>query len=147
MLQNGVTTQVDYPDKSEVDTLLGGINDKGEVSGDWDDGGTDSYGFRLDLQTGTFTPIKIKGSSFVQVWGVNNAGLIAIDDANAGVGYIYCPHKPAQCPGGMSKIEISDEKSITVKGGRWLHYAGQRDARPSGIHLQLTRPPVLAVHP
>jgi hypothetical protein len=134
-----VTTQVDFPDANEQQTFLEGINDKGVISGEWlDNSGSGlPYAFKLDTKTNTFTSIKVSGSTYQQAFGINNAGLIAI---NADVGeYIYCPGKAKQCPGGNG-IEVPDGPSITVHGGGWLHLAGQTTVKPIAGHLAAQAP-------
>ena len=122
ILQNGVATQVDFPDASEQDTYLEGLNDKGLVVGGWNDANGNSYAFKLDTTTSTFTSIKIKGATFVSLWGPNDAGLFAV---SSDVGnFIYCPRKPSRCPG--SGHEVADERSVTVPAIT----TGQRARRP-----------------
>jgi hypothetical protein len=124
ILKNGVVTQVDYPAVNVQDTFLEGINDRGEITGQWyDNSGSDiPFGFLLATKTNKFTAIVIPNSTQQQPWGINNQGLIAVE---SDVGnYIYCPKKPAKCPG--NGIEIPDGASITVaKLGQTLH-AGNR---------------------
>ena len=98
ILQNGIATRIDFPNVNELDTYLEGINDKNVISGQWDDGVNEVQGFTYDMKTGTFTSISILGAAGEAAFGINNAGLVAVNtDAGA---FIYCPLKPNQCPAG-----------------------------------------------
>jgi hypothetical protein len=132
LLKGGVATQIDYPDQAAVSTGLEGINDKGMVTGGWTDADNNSFAFLYDTTNSTFTPLTIDGATFTQVWGINKAGLIAVD-SDAGV-FIYCPKKPSKCPGGGREISLG--KPIHVPAGKFLRYdAGHvlpvRNERPS----------------
>jgi len=128
------TTQVDFPNADEQQTFLEGINDKGVISGEWLDntGSGLPYAFELDTKTNTFTSITVSGSTYQQAFGINNAGLIAIN-SDVGV-YIYCPGSAKKCPGGDA-IEVPEGRSITVQGGGWLHLAGQTGTKAGVAHL------------
>jgi len=116
ILNNGTTTRVDFPDPTEQMTILEGINDSGLVTGVWYDnnGSGPSHAFKLDTTTNTFTPIEVKGSTSQVAWGVNNAGLVAIQADTSS--YIYCPRKPTKCPG-TNAFEVPDERGITARSG------------------------------
>lgn len=80
-----------------------GINNKGEISGLYTDSSSNRHGFIYDIKTQTFTELTVPGSTYVEVWGLNDKGVVAIDglDSTSGlfVGYLYCP-KASVCPGG-----------------------------------------------
>jgi hypothetical protein len=129
-----VTTQVDFPAGNEQQTFLEGINDKGVISGEWlDNSGSGlPYAFELDTKTNTFTAINVSGSTYQQAFGINNAGLIAI---NSDVGeYIYCPGSAKKCPG-SNAVEVPAGRSITVPGGGWLHLAGRIETKAAVSHV------------
>jgi len=136
VLQNGVATQIDYPDQSAIGTGLEGINDKGLVTGGWTDADNNSFAFLYDSTTSTFTPLVIDGATFTQVWGINKAGLIAVD-SDAGI-FIYCPKKPSKCPGSGGR-EISLGKPIRVPAGKFLHYDVSHAAATRGEQISLSR--------
>jgi hypothetical protein len=137
ILKNGVATQVDFPDPTEQDTYLEGINDKGLVSGSWDNnsGNFVPFAFKLDTTTNTFTSITVPNSTMQQAFGVNNAGLIAIN-SDAG-NFIYCPKTPTKCA--ALGAEVADGPSITVRGGGWLHYTGPRANASHAAHGSMVK--------
>jgi hypothetical protein len=98
LLSGGTATKIDYPAKNEASTLLEGINDKGWITGYWTDTSGILHGFFYETRSQKFHDIKVAGStSFVQVWGVSNVGLIAVG-SDAG-NFIYCP-SGVTCPAG-----------------------------------------------
>jgi len=127
ILQGGTATRIDFPDVTEFDTYLEGINDKGEITGDWDDGINEPQGFTYDMKTGTFTSISVLGSPGEQLFGINNAGLFAINtDTGA---FIYCPLKQKQCP--LSGQKVADGKMIRISPKTLAHSV----LRPSSAKL------------
>ena len=78
-----------------------GINNKGEISGLYVDSSGNRHGFTYDIATATFKELTVPGASYVEVWGLNDHGQVAIDglDSSSGlfVGYIYCP-SAKNCP-------------------------------------------------
>jgi hypothetical protein len=96
--KDGTTQVFDYPDPSVVDTFLTGLNDKGVAVGYWDKGAQEtSKAFTLNISTGKITALKATGVSYIVTYGMNNAGLVAIQSSNGP--FIYCPDG-ANCPGG-----------------------------------------------
>jgi hypothetical protein len=85
-----------------------GINNKGEISGLYTDSSSNRHGFTYDIATATFTELTVPSSTFVEVWGLNDHGQVAIDglDSTTGlyVGYIYCP-SARNCPGGAAAVK------------------------------------------
>lgn len=85
-----------------------GINNKGEISGLYTDSSSNRHGFIYDIATKKFTELTVPNSTYVEVWGLNDKGQVAIDglDSSTGlyVGYIYCPSS-TNCPGGASRVE------------------------------------------
>lgn len=118
LLKNGVASQIDYPDDRAVATLFEGINDKGLVSGGWQDADGNSFAFLYDSNASTFTPFTVDGASSVQLWGANKAGLIPVDTETGA--FIYCPKKPNKCPGNGTQISLG--APIHVPAGRFLRY-------------------------
>ena len=48
-------------------------------------------------------------STYVEVWGLNDKGVVAIDGENSSgvfIGYLYCP-KAKDCPVGAGKVATS----------------------------------------
>lgn len=83
-----------------------GINNKGEISGLYTDSSGNRHGFIYNIKKQKFTELTISGSTYVEVWGLNDKGVVAIDglDSSTGlfVGYLYCP-KASDCPGGAAR--------------------------------------------
>jgi hypothetical protein len=89
-------------DNTNGTTNLEGINNKGEASGLYTDTSGNRHGFIYNISKGTFTELTVPGSTFVEVWGLNDNGVVAIDGENTSgvfVGYLYCPTTKV-CPGG-----------------------------------------------
>jgi len=117
ILQNGVASQIDYPDNRVSDTYLEGINDKGLIVGNWDNSRGRTFAFELDTGTGTFKQIKVTGARFTRAFGVNSAGLVAVS-SDAG-NFVYCPKKPAKCPSGG--VELAGGPSIHLPAESFPH--------------------------
>jgi probable HAF family extracellular repeat protein len=99
LLSGGVATTIDNPNGT---TNLEGINNKGEISGLYTDSSANRHGFIYNIKKQKFTELTVPGSTFVEVWGLNDNGVVAIDGENSSsvfVGYLYCP-KASLCPGG-----------------------------------------------
>jgi hypothetical protein len=79
-----------------------GINNKGEISGLYTDSSGNRHGFIYNIAKAKFTELTVPGSTFVEVWGLNDDGVVAIDGENSSavfVGYLYCPTAKV-CPSG-----------------------------------------------
>ena len=61
VLHDGTTTLVNYPDETETNTLLEGINSKGIATGFWEDADFNEFGFIYDTKTAKFSPVTIPG--------------------------------------------------------------------------------------
>ncbi|MGH6875856.1 MAG: hypothetical protein ACREHV_00605 [Rhizomicrobium sp.] len=97
LLSRGKATTIDHPGGA---TTLEGINNKGTISGLYTDTSGNRHGFTYDIKTRKFHEIAVPGSTFVEVWGLNDQGLVALDGENSDgvfVGYIYCPSSK-NCP-------------------------------------------------
>ena len=96
LVSGGTVTTIDYPDASEVSTILEGINDEGTIAGYWEDTGTIIHGFTYDVADGLFTSINVPHAvAYTKAFGLNNAGLVAIlsDAPGTAPALIYCPNK------------------------------------------------------
>ena len=88
LLSGGNATTIDY--SGAAYTVLEGINDKGTISGYYGDKSGIIHGFTYDIATKAFEEIKVPtAKSFVQAWGINNKGWVAI--ASDAGNYVYCP--------------------------------------------------------
>jgi hypothetical protein len=77
-----------------------GINNKGEISGLYTDASSNRHGFTYDIKSAKFTELTVPNSTFVEVWGLNDDGVVAMDGENSSavfVGYLFCPSKKV-CP-------------------------------------------------
>jgi hypothetical protein len=115
VIKNGETTVVHHPDA--VMTFVQGINNKGEISGAYEDADGNSRGFALDADLATWTTFDAPGMAFTQAWQINSHGQIAVSgfgDAGAGA-FIYCPNKAGVCSSNKGKAgQVSTAKG---KGG------------------------------
>jgi hypothetical protein len=96
-------TTVDDPGGT---TNVEGINNMGEASGLYTDTSGNRHGFTYDIKKKKFTELTVSGSTYVEVWGLNDKGVVAIDGENSSgvfVGYLYCP-KANDCPAGAGAI-------------------------------------------
>lgn len=95
-------TVVNYPDQRATATILNGINNKGNVAGQWVDTNGNQHSFLYDTVTAVFTDIKVRGASDVRAWAINSAGAIAV---STDIGsFIWCK-RATQCPGGGTDID------------------------------------------
>jgi len=84
-------------------TVLEGINNKHQIAGQYQDTSGVLHGFIYDISAKTFREIKVPGAvSFVQAWGINDMGQVAI---GSDVGYyVYCPSSK-NCFGGNNSFK------------------------------------------
>ena len=103
LLSGKKATTIDDPNGT---TNLEGINNKGEISGLYTDTSGNRHGFIYDIKKKKFTELTVPGSTYVEVWGLNDKGVVAIDGENSSgvfVGYLYCP-SAKDCPAGAAKV-------------------------------------------
>lgn len=101
VLSGKTLTTIDYPGKKATATMLESINNNGQIAGQWVDAESNQHSFMLDLASGTFTDIKIKGAHSVRAWAINSAGAVAV---SSDIGsFIWCAKKSA-CPKGGSEV-------------------------------------------
>lgn len=113
LIKDGVTTVLNYPDPNTA-TFIQGINNKGEMSGQWDDAAGNSHGFVLDADLVTWTSIDAPDAEQSQAFGINNMGQVVINGfgATGGGMYVYCPKNGGVCTGKNEK----PGKTKTSKG-------------------------------
>ena len=91
LLSNGIYSTFDFPTDTYHATLAYGINDMGQIVGDF----TDSNGSHAYLySSGTFAALNIAGSSRSQAFGINNLGQIVgnfVDSNGNTRGFIASP--------------------------------------------------------
>jgi hypothetical protein len=100
--KGGTAVTIDDPNGT---TNPEGINNNGEISGLYADSSGNRHGFIYDIAKAKFTELTVPNSTFVEVWGLNDDGAVAIDGENASavfVGYLYCPTAQA-CPSGAAR--------------------------------------------
>jgi probable HAF family extracellular repeat protein len=104
LLSGKTATTIDNPGGT---TNLEGINNNGEISGLYTDTSGNRHGFTYEIKTKKFTDLTVSGSTYVEVWGLNDNGVVAIDGENSSgvfVGYLYCPTTKV-CPTGAARVE------------------------------------------
>jgi hypothetical protein len=93
----GKPTTIDDPGGA---TTPEGINNNGEISGLYTDTSGNRHAFTYEIKTKKFSEITVSGSTFVEGWGLNDDGVVAVDGENSSgdfVGYLYCPSAKV-CP-------------------------------------------------
>jgi uncharacterized membrane protein len=106
LLSGGIASTIDY--SGAAYTVLEGINDKGVVSGYYDDRSGIIHGFTYEIAKKAFHEIKVPSArSFVQAWGINNKGWVAI--ASDAGNYVYCP-SDTDCVGTASAFRRPMQK-------------------------------------
>ncbi|HLY07211.1 MAG TPA: hypothetical protein VKR31_15805 [Rhizomicrobium sp.] len=104
LLSGGNATTIDNPGGP---TNLEGINNRGEISGLYTDSAGNRHGFSYDIASKTFTEISIPNATYVEAWGLNDRGVVAVDGTGANgvvVGYLYCP-KARDCPSSAARVK------------------------------------------
>jgi probable HAF family extracellular repeat protein len=98
VLSGGRARKLDPKEPNLASNVLEGINNKGVITGFWTDTSGIIHGYYYNSKRQRFTSLRVRGSStFVQAWGINNSGVIAV---GSDVGYyIYCP-PGVTCPMG-----------------------------------------------
>lgn len=102
LLKDGAITGIDYP--GSEGTIVYGLNNAGEMAGIWGDRKERPHAFIYD--GGKFKSIVEKGAAngkYAVSYGLNNAGMVAVNFAAADGPFIYCPHKASRCPSGSSR--------------------------------------------
>jgi hypothetical protein len=89
--------KIDYP--NAYYTVVEGLNNKGIVSGQWEDVSGVIHGFIYNINKKTYTSLDAPGASFTQVWGLNDAGVVAASAAEPSgtESFAYCMHSRS-CP-------------------------------------------------
>lgn len=103
VIKDGETTVLNYP--GAVATFIQGLNDKGEMSGQWDDADGIPHGFVLDSDLETWTSFDAPGFEYTQAFQINNLGQVAVNgfgETSSGA-FIYCPKKAGVCAGNRGK--------------------------------------------
>ncbi len=107
LISGGNAITVDYPDGSEVSSVLEGINDNGIATGQWTDTGGVIHAFTYAISGGTFKAITVPNATvFTQAWGINTAGDVAVGSDQGS--FIYCPGK--SCPFAGNKTDAKTAK-------------------------------------
>jgi probable HAF family extracellular repeat protein len=112
--QNYTVTTIDFP--GALGTTAGGINDVGQIVGEFADSNGKGHGF-LD-SSGIFTAVDVPGASATQANGINNAGQIVgqfVDSAGNAHGFLYSG-------GGFTTI---DPPGAVSAGAAGINSAGQ----------------------
>lgn len=90
LIVRGTAQQLDPVEPNLASNVLEGINDKDTITGFWTDTSGVIHAYFYSMRKKNFHALKVPGSvTFVQAWGINDSGAIAID-SDAGY-YIYYP--------------------------------------------------------
>lgn len=118
ILKDGVATAYDYPDDSAFITEFEGLNASGQVPGAWlDTDQTFSRAFVFDIAAARFKPLDVPGANYAFAGGINEAGIIAVNDDTSS--YIYCPRRKT-CPLHAGAIKVPE---------RWIAARANSEAR------------------
>jgi hypothetical protein len=130
----GTFTQVDYPGNNISYTVLEGINDSGLITGQYEDTSGIIHGFTLDSK-GTFKEITVPGStSFVQAFGLNNAGFVAVvSDAGA---FVLCPLKKAKCKKLGATVDVAESRPIHEPTGYFVVFNPEKVVRHGALPVK-----------
>jgi hypothetical protein len=97
---------VDYPNAAY--TVVEGLNDKGWVSGQYQDTNGVIHGFIYKISTGKFKTLDAPGASLTQAWGISDHDVVAV---SADVGnFVYCI-KANPCPSAPAGIKTKQHIS------------------------------------
>jgi hypothetical protein len=113
LVHNKNAVAIDYPDAATAATEFHGINDNGQVSGQWWDSNNIPHGFVYDIASSTFTEINVKGATRVRAWGINSAGAVAVT-SNVG-SFIWCPTDTGCPAAGGVKVDAPTHKGLPLK--------------------------------
>lgn len=97
LIKDGVTTVLVFPGPNVVETYVEGINNKGQLSGNWYDTSGNSHGFVLDSDLVTWTSIDVPSGGQTQAFQINNLGQVVVNDLASNAMYIYCPGSAGIC--------------------------------------------------
>jgi len=88
------------------------MNNKGIVSGQWEDASGVVHGFLYNIKKNKYTALDAPGASFTQVWGLNDAGVVAASAAEASgtESFVYCMHSTG-CPSAGTAVERQQRRS------------------------------------
>jgi uncharacterized membrane protein len=103
VLQDRNVTLVDFPGRATDATELHGVNDNGQATGQWFDIYNVPHAFAVDLATNTFTRIRVPNATWVQAWGINYAGAVAVTSDKGS--FIWCA-VASNCPSAPGTIRV-----------------------------------------
>lgn len=128
VMKGGETTVLNFP--GAVSTFIQGMNNKGEISGGWDDADGNSHGFYLASDLESWTSFDAPTGDRTGGWQINSLGQIAVsassDDAFAL--YIYCPKKAGVCKDANGKA--GKEKKAKGKANMKTPEPGKKGPDP-----------------
>jgi uncharacterized membrane protein len=98
VIKGGVTTVLVHPEPNSA-TFIQGINNKGEMSGEWDDAAGNPHAFVLDADMVSWKTITPPIGDFAQGFGINNLGQVVVNGFGpSGQGmFVYCPKNGGVC--------------------------------------------------
>jgi hypothetical protein len=101
LIMGGTAMKLDYPNAAY--TVVEGMNDKGMVSGQYQDSSGVIHGFIYKISTATFTGLDAPGATLTQAWGINNNNVVAV---SADIGsFAYCIKKTSCVNAGAGAVQ------------------------------------------
>jgi uncharacterized membrane protein len=98
-------TTIDVP--GGIGTWTRGINDAGQIVGQYGDAGGSAHGFLLDVD-GSYTTLDVPGAMDTKAWGINDAGQIVGENGVAGF--------LLDVDGSYSRLDVPGARSTTAWG-------------------------------
>lgn len=97
LISDGATTVLNFP--GAASTFVQGINNRGQLSGSWEDADRVSHGFFLDSDLASWTSIDAPNSMNTQAFQINDLGQVALNGYGdtSKESYIYCPDNLGVC--------------------------------------------------
>jgi hypothetical protein len=100
VIVGGNATSVDFPNAAY--TVGEGLNNKGMMSGQYQDASGVIHGFIYDISSQAFTSLDAPGSALTQAWGINDHNVVAVSTTDVG-SFVYCVSNKG-CPSGGAGV-------------------------------------------
>lgn len=129
LIKDSVTTVLNFPEPNVVNTFVQGINNKGQLSGSWEDTTGNLHGFVLDSDLVTWTSFDAPDWEQTQAFQINNLGQVVVNgfDGSSGAMYLYCTGSAGAC-GASSNSHVAANEVIAT--GQTLYAPAQGQLAP-----------------